>query len=66
MARVMGKIAGSGGCQGDHCPGIRATDDPEMLAVQGTRVTAQVPGTPGHEEIVLIPVAHLREWAAGQ
>jgi hypothetical protein len=51
MAQITRKLAGD--CAGNQCPGIFETDDPEVLAVQGT--IHHEPGTPDHEAIILVP-----------
>lgn len=55
------------GCEDKTCPAVWATDDPEMVAVQGTlpgAVDLDAAGEiPGHEELVLIPTQYLRDWA---
>lgn len=54
--QVTRKLAG---CDDGTCPAIWATDDPEVIAVQGAALAdpaaAGIVGMPGHERVVLIP-----------
>lgn len=47
-------------CKDDTCPAIYETDDPGLLAVQGSLLTdpealTDLGKVPGHERVVLIP-----------
>jgi hypothetical protein len=68
MPRITAKI--SGGCAGKNCPAIWQTDDPGVIAVQGTLASAestQAAGEiPDSETIVLIPASLLDGTASGQ
>ena len=54
--KITHKISG---CEDRSCPAVWETDDPAVLAVQGTRTTAAEVGAageiPAHEDIVLVP-----------
>jgi hypothetical protein len=55
------------GCDDGTCPAIYDTDDPEMVGVQGAKLTEPLGGlgeVPGHETVVLIPRSLLASWQA--
>jgi len=52
------------GCNDGTCPAIYDTDDPELVAVQGSTLIdrealADLGPIPGHEQVVLLPRALL-------
>lgn len=58
-----------GGCKDSTCPAIYETDDPAMVAVQGSRLTdaaalSDLGTVPDHETVVLIPRHILDETQA--
>jgi hypothetical protein len=64
--RLTRKLAG---CDDGTCPAVWETDDPEMVAVQGSRLTdadalADLGKIPGHETVVLVPRQVLAEYRA--
>jgi hypothetical protein len=64
--QVTRKIIGE--CAGNQCPAIYETDDPDVLAVQGTALAdAQAMDgfgpLPGNEAVVLVPRNILTEFA---
>jgi len=67
--RIIRKLTGD--CPDGTCPAVYATDNPEVLAVQGTALTdpQAIADTgapvPGHESIVLIPRAVLEAGIGG-
>ena len=49
-----------GDCSDGTCPALYDTDDPELIAVQGSTLTdaqalADIGQVPGHESVVLLP-----------
>lgn len=57
-----------GECNDGTCPAIYDTDDPEMIAVQGSTLIdlealADLGPIPGHEQVVLFPRALLDGYA---
>jgi len=65
--RIIRNGAG-GGCSDGTCPEIYDTDDPAVIAVQGTvltdaRALADIGEVPGHESVVLIPRSLLEGYA---
>jgi hypothetical protein len=64
--RLTRKLAG---CDDGTCPAVWETDDPGMVAVQGSRLTdpaalADLGKIPGHETVVLVPRHLLAEYRA--
>jgi hypothetical protein len=56
------------GCNDGTCPAIYDTDDPELVAVQGSTLIdrealADLGPIPGHEQVVLLPRALLDGYA---
>lgn len=69
MPNITRKAAG--GCEDRSCPAIHETDSPEIVAIQGTLPVVSDDLTragtvPGHEGILFVPAALLRDWASGQ
>jgi hypothetical protein len=55
------------GCDDGTCPRIWDTDDPQLVAVQGTVLTdpqarADLGHVPAHEQVVLLPRAVLDDY----
>lgn len=55
------------GCDDGTCPAVWATDDPDLVAVQGAVLTdatslAEAGPIPAHERIVLVPRAILDDY----
>lgn len=60
--QITRKLAGVGSCNDSTCPGVWETDQPGIVAVQGTVITSPdgIPGeVPAHEGLVLVPRAVL-------
>lgn len=58
------------GCSDGTCPALWDTDDPEIVAVQGSTLTdatalADIGEMPGHESVVLIPRRLLESYREG-
>lgn len=56
-------------CRDDHCPAIRDTSDPDLVAIQGTiladaEALADLGAIPDHENVVLIPRSLLAAYQA--
>ena len=60
--QLIRKLAGTG-CEDKTCPAVWETDQPGMLAVQGSRLAPAQrdarEGVPAGEDLVLIPAAIL-------
>jgi hypothetical protein len=68
MPRLTVKLAG---CNDSTCPAIYATEDPGLIAVQGTALTdpavlSDAGEIPSHERLVLIPRSLLDQYADGR
>ncbi|MGH3180514.1 MAG: hypothetical protein ACRDOE_01180 [Streptosporangiaceae bacterium] len=58
----------TGGCDDGTCPAIWDTDDPELVAVQGSTLTdtearADLGQIPAHEQVVVLPRSLLERYA---
>jgi hypothetical protein len=68
VMRITGHANGTGGgCSDGTCPAIYDTDNPAVVAVQGSVLTdgaalAGLGEVPGHETVVLIPRALLDSY----
>lgn len=56
-------------CRDDHCPAIRDTSDPALVAIQGEiladpEALADLGAIPGHENVVVIPRSLLAAYHA--
>ena len=64
MPKITAKI--TDGCAGKNCPAIWQTDDPDVIAVQGTLAPAaslEAAGEiPGDEGMVFVPAHLLGDW----
>jgi len=63
--RITGKV---GGCDDGTCPAIYDTDDPALVAVQGSTLTdpqarADIGEIPAHETVVVLPRSLLEGYA---
>jgi hypothetical protein len=61
----------TGDCDDGTCPAIWDTDDPELVAVQGTALTdpearGDLGQIPAHEQVVLLPRALLERYRRSQ
>ena len=57
-----------GDCSDGTCPALYDTDDPALIAVQGTMLTdpqalADIGQVPGHEGVVLLPRSLFERYA---
>ena len=57
-----------GDCSDGTCPALYDTDDPELIAVQGTTLAdaqalADIGQVPGHESVVLLPRGLVERYA---
>jgi hypothetical protein len=67
MPRITTKLSG---CAGRDCPAVWETDDPSLIAIQGT---AAAPGSleaagdiPAGESVVFVPASLLAAWASAR
>jgi hypothetical protein len=59
-----------GVCSDGTCPAIYDTDDPELVAVQGSTLTdaqalSDLGELPGHESVVLLPRSLFESYSRG-
>lgn len=63
--------ASYGDCSDGTCPAIHDTDDPELVAFQGSTLTdpqalADIGDVPAHEGVVLLPRALVEGYMRGR
>jgi hypothetical protein len=68
MPKITTKLAGD--CAGRDCPAVWETDDPDLIAIQGTSAMAESLGAagsiPSDESVVFVPASLLAAWASAQ
>jgi hypothetical protein len=68
MPKITKKLAGD--CAGRDCPAVWETDDPALIAIQGTAALAEsleaAGSIPADEGIVFVPASLLAAWASAQ
>lgn len=58
-------------CSDGTCPAVHDTDDPALIAVQGSALTdpearADLGDIPAHEQVVVLPWSLLESYARGR
>jgi hypothetical protein len=66
--RVTSIFKGDDGCRDSACPAFIGLSDPELVGVQGTRLTDPEAlaslEVPGHETVIVIPRSLAEAWKA--